>query len=126
NFERVLATHIGEPSIEELKKFILGLKTQGIKVAYDPSVMITRGFDPVKGVKDLKGLIAHAYARDVTKGAKGFLETVPGDGAVPFKEYITALCEIGYTGYYIIKREAAGGRIEDISIAKEFLERLMI
>lgn len=126
NFERVLATHIGETGPEELSKFITGLKTQGIKVAYDPSIMVIRGLDPVKGVKDLKGLIALAYARDVTRGAGGFSEVVPGKGAVPFKEYIMALCETGYTGYHIIKRESIEGRIEDVSRAKEFLERLLI
>lgn len=125
NVERALATHIGESGPEELKKFILGLKTEGVKVAYDPAVMVTRGLDPVSGVKDLKGLIAHTYSRDVTRGAKGFSETVPGEGAVPFREYVMALCEIGYTGYNIIKREAVGGRIEDITRAKGFLERLI-
>ncbi|HHT9132093.1 MAG TPA: sugar phosphate isomerase/epimerase family protein [Candidatus Tripitaka californicus] len=95
-------------------------------MAYDPSVMVTRGLDPVKGVRDLKGLIAHAYARDVTGGAGGFSETLPGEGAVPFKEYLIALYETGYTGYHVIKREAGGGRIEDVSRAKEFLERFII
>ncbi|MDI6761166.1 MAG: hypothetical protein QMD05_10115, partial [Candidatus Brocadiaceae bacterium] len=99
---------------------------QGIRVAYDPSILVARGLDPVKGVKDLKGLIAHAYARDVTGGAGGFSETLPGEGAVPFKEYLMALYETGYTGYHVIKREARGSRIEDVSRAKEFLERLMI
>lgn len=134
NFERVLATHIGETGPEELSKFITGLRTEGIRVAYDPSIMVTRGLDPVKGVKDLKGLIAHAYARDVTGGAGGSSETLPGEGAVPFKEYLMALYETGYTGYHVIKREGdratphktREGRIEDVSRAKEFLERLII
>ncbi|HHT9140448.1 MAG TPA: sugar phosphate isomerase/epimerase family protein [Candidatus Tripitaka californicus] len=126
NFERTLATHIGETGPGELSKFITGLRTEGIRVAYDPSVMVTRGLDPVKGVRDLKGLIAHAYARDVTGGAGGFSETLPGEGAVPFKEYLIALYETGYTGYHVIKREAGGGRIEDVSRAKEFLERFII
>ncbi|MFN3467776.1 MAG: sugar phosphate isomerase/epimerase family protein, partial [Candidatus Brocadiales bacterium] len=126
NFERVLATHIGEARPEELSKFIAGLNTQGIKVAYDPSLMVIRGLDPVKGIKDLKGLIAHVYARDVSRGAGGFSETVPGEGAVPFKECFIAFCETGYTGYHIIKREAGGGRIEDVSRAKEFLEGLIM
>jgi sugar phosphate isomerase/epimerase len=125
NFERVLATHIGESNPDELKKFLAGLKTQGIKVAYDPSAMLIRGLDPVSGVRDLKGLVAHAYARDITKGAKGFSETVPGEGAVPFKDYLMALYETGYVGYTIIKREAPGGQIEDIIRAKGFLERLI-
>ncbi len=126
NVERVLAIHIGETGLEELKKFILELNTPGIRIAYDPSVMVTRGLDPVKGVKELRGLIAHAYARDISRGIRGFSEAVPGEGAVPFREYILALCETGYAGYHIIKREAREGRIEDISRAKEFLERLLI
>jgi sugar phosphate isomerase/epimerase len=126
NVERVLATHIGETGLEELRKFIAGLKTQGIRIAYDPSIVVVRGLDPVNGVRVLGGLITHAYARDVTKGARGFLETVPGEGAVPFKEYVTSLYETGYAGYLTIRREAREGRIEDISRAKELLEKLII
>jgi len=37
-----------------------------------------------------------------------------------------ALYETGYTGYHVIKREARESRIEDVSRAKEFLERLII
>ncbi len=126
NFERTLAAHIGETSFEELKKFIAELKTEGIGVAYDPSITVARGFDSVKGVKDLKGLIAYAYARDITKEAMGFIEVVPGRGIVPFQDYIMALYEIGYTGFYVIRRESPEGRVEDISRAKEFLEKLTI
>lgn len=124
--ERCLASYTGEVAPTEVKTFLSGLKTQGVKVCYDPSLLVPRGIDPVRTVYELGGYIAHAYARDVQRAEKGFLEAVPGDGVVPFKDCILALCETGYRGFYVIKREAGEGRIEDIIKAKEFLEKILL
>lgn len=124
-YEIHLASHVGESAPVDLKKMLDVLDTQGIKVCYDPSVLIPRGLDPVKGVYELGNHIVHAYARDITKGERGYMETVPGEGVVPFRDYALALCEIGYNGYQIIRREAGSGGIEDIVKAKEFLERII-
>ncbi|MFQ5957490.1 MAG: sugar phosphate isomerase/epimerase family protein, partial [Candidatus Brocadiales bacterium] len=124
-YEIYLAAHVGESTPADLKKFLDSLKTQGIKACCDPSALIPLGLDPVKGVYELGNHIVHAYARDILKGERGYAETVPGEGIVPFKDYVLALCEIGYDGYFIIKREAGEGRIEDVIRAKEFLEKMV-
>ncbi|MFQ5861854.1 MAG: sugar phosphate isomerase/epimerase family protein [Candidatus Brocadiales bacterium] len=124
-YEIYLATHAGESAPADLKKFLDSLDTQGVKVCYDPSVLMPRGLDPVKGVHELGNYIVHTYARDILKGERGYAEVVPGEGIVPFKDYVLALCEVGYDGYHIIKREAGEGRIDDIIKAKEFLERIV-
>ncbi len=122
NYDIYLATYLGESPPADIRKMLDSLDTQGIKVCYDPSILIPRGLDAVQGVYELRGHIVHAYARDIHGGGRGYAEAVPGEGIVPFKEYVLALCEIGYDGYHIIKREAGEGRIEDIIKAREFLE----
>lgn len=124
-YEIHLASHVGESTTADLKKMLNSLNTEGIKVCYDPSVLIPMGLDPVKGVYELSDHIVHTYARDIMKGEKGYAETVPGEGIVPFKDYVLALYEIGYKGRQIIKREAGSGGIEDIMKAKEFLDKII-
>lgn len=124
-YEIFLAAHVGESTPAALKKFLGYLKTQGVRVCYDPSVLVPRGEDPVKGVHELGSCIVHAYVRDILKGERGYAETVPGEGIVPLRDYVLALCEVGYDGHLIIKREAGEGRIEDIVRAKRFLERII-
>lgn len=124
-YEIHLATHVGESAPADLKRFLDSLKTQGIKACYDPSILIPRGLDPVNGVHELGKHIVHVYARDIQKAERGYAEAVPGEGIVPFKDYIFALCEIGYNGYHIIKRESGEGNVEDIVRAKAFLEKIL-
>lgn len=124
-YEIFLASHMGDSTPAGLKKFLDSLKTQGIKSCYDPSVLVPRDIDPVKGVHELGNYIVHAYARDIFGGERGYAETVPGKGIVPLKDYVLSLCEVGYDGRLVIRREAGEGRIEDIVRAKEFLERII-
>lgn len=124
-YERLLATYIGETEPARLKGFLMSLKTEAVRVCYEPSLLILRGLDPVETVHELGNYIVHAHARDVQKGEKGYIETIPGEGVVPFRDYILALYEVSYQGYHMIKREGGDGRIEDIIKAKEFMETLL-
>ncbi len=121
-YEISLATHLGESRPTDAKRMLDSLGTRGIKVCYDASVLIPSGLDAVQSVYELSDHIAHAYARDVLRGEGGYVETVPGDGIVPFKDYLLALLEIGYQGSCAIKREAGEGTIEDLIRARKFLE----
>ncbi|MHC4197774.1 MAG: sugar phosphate isomerase/epimerase family protein [Planctomycetota bacterium] len=121
-YEISLATHLGESRPTDAKRMLDSLGTRGIKVCYDASVLIPDGLDAVQSVYELSDYIAHAYARDVLRGEGGYAEAVPGDGIVPFKDYLLALLEIGYQGSCAIKREAGEGTIEDLIRARKFLE----
>jgi sugar phosphate isomerase/epimerase len=140
------AVETGPEKAEILKKFLAGLKSQGVKVNYDPAnlVMVT-GDDPVEGVYTLKDYIVHTHAKDgvrfkaiepkvvygyFAEGGKGnlnlsdyFLEKPLGEGEVDFEAYLRALREIGYAGFFTIEREVGDNPIADIIKARKFLEQ---
>lgn len=140
------AIETGPEKVELLRKFLDGLKSQGVKVNYDPAnlVMVT-GDDPVKGVYILKDYIVHTHAKDgvrlkaieprvvydyFAEGGAGdlklsdyFVEKPLGEGEVDFEGYIRALKEIGYEGFFTIEREVGENPVADIIKAKKFLEQ---
>ncbi len=140
------AIETGPEKVELLKKFLDSLKSQGVKVNYDPAnlVMVT-GDDPVEGVYALKDYIVHTHAKDGVRlkaiepriiydyFAEGegkelnlsdyFLEKPLGEGEVDFEGYIRALKEIGYNGFFTIEREVGENPIAEIIKAKQFLEQ---
>lgn len=101
--------------------------------------MVT-GDDPVKAVHNLKKYIVHTHAKDgkqlfykdpeIIYGMKpdvivtgdSFIEVPLGEGSVPFKEYLEALCDIGYNGFLTIEREVGDNPEKDIRTAVKFLE----
>lgn len=115
------ATETGpeEPSL--MVKFFKTLKTQSIKVNYDPANLTMSGFDAVKGVHELKDYIVHTHVKD---GKRGGPEMPVGQGDVDWKGYVKALSEVGYKGYFAIEREDGDNRVEDIKNAMEFLRAL--
>ncbi len=125
-YEIHLASHVGESSPADMKKMLDSLGTQGVRACYDPSILIPMGLDAVEGVRELGSCIVHAYARDILKGERGYVETIPGQGIVPFRDYVLALLEAGYDGHFIIRREAGEGSVEDVIKAREFLEKLIV
>ena len=131
-----------EPSIV-LKEFLDSLGSTGVAVNLDPAnlKMIT-GDDPVQAVYNLKDYIVHTHAKDGTKFAennpeeiygvvkcekivKNYKEMPLGEGSVPYKEYLTALEDIGYRGFLTIEREVGDDPAKDIKTAYDFLMGLM-
>jgi sugar phosphate isomerase/epimerase len=87
------------------------------------------GDDPVKGVHTLKDYIVHTHAKDGIKlpdenGNKRWKEMPLGEGNVNFPEYLRALKEIGYNGFYTIEREVGETPEVDIIKARDFLRAL--
>ena len=138
------AIETGPEKAETLKVFLDSLKSRGVKVNYDPAnlVMVT-GDDPVKGVYTLRDYIVHTHAKDGVRvkeispkvvydyfadGGVGdlrladYFEEVPlGGGDVNFDEYISALREVGYDGFYTVEREVGENPVDDIEKAIRFL-----
>lgn len=141
------AIETGPESPEVLGAFIDELGTKGIAVNYDPAnlVMVT-GCDPIKGVKTLKGKIAHTHAKDGVMLKKTdpkviydffadggitdlrmedyFKELPLGKGDVDIKEWIDALKKIGYNGYITVEREVGENPVADIEMAVRYLRTL--
>jgi L-ribulose-5-phosphate 3-epimerase len=117
----VFASETGPESGAALAEFLRGLKTDSIKVNYDPANMVMRGFDPVQGVYDLRGFVVHTHAKDGIGPGPKRGEVPLGEGDVPWPEYLRALREIGYEGYLTIEREVGEDPAADIVTAARFL-----
>ncbi len=135
------AIETGPETSATLKGFLDSLESTGVGVNLDPAnlVMVT-GDDPVKAVHNLKKYIVHTHAKDgkqlfykdpeIIYGMKpdvivtgdSFIEVPLGEGSVPFKEYLEALCDIGYNGFLTIEREVGDTPEKDIRTAVKFLE----
>ena len=135
------AIETGPETSATLKGFLDSLESTGVGVNLDPAnlVMVT-GDDPVKAVHNLKKYIVHTHAKDgkqlfykdpeIIYGMKpdvivtgdSFIEVPLGEGSVPFKEYLEALCDIGYNGFLTIEREVGDNPEKDIRTAVKFLE----
>ncbi len=140
------AIETGPEKADTLKRFLDSLKSNGVKVNYDPAnlVMVTDD-DPVKGVYTLKDYIVHTHAKDGVLLKKTdperiynffadggiedlrledyFKELPLGQGHVNFDEYLKALYEAGFKGFLTIEREVGENPEADIRLAVEFLNK---
>ena len=120
-----LATETGMESGAVLRDIIVAADTKGIAVNMDPANLIMGGYDLHQCVRDLKGLIAHSPAKDGVRDADGTgHEMALGNGSVDFPTYTQLMTEVGYTGAYIVEREAGDDPIGDVTRAVEFLKGL--
>lgn len=137
------AIETGPETAATLKEFLDGLYTKGIGVNFDPAnlVMVT-GDDPVQGVCKLKDYIVHTHAKDGRRlyekdpeivyniidednySDPSFIELPLGEGDVDFKNWMTALWEVGYRGYLTIEREVGDNPYGDVEKAVKFLDEL--
>lgn len=119
-----LATETGPEPGDKLAKFIDELNLPAVNVNFDPANLCMWNWDEVKSVYDLKGKIIHTHAKDGIRDSKdqNFLEKALGDGDVRWNEYLKALEDIGYDGYFIIERECGDNPVNDIAMAAKFLK----
>ncbi len=144
------AIETGPETAAHLKTFLNDVGSKGIGVNLDPAnlVMVVAD-DPAQAVYTLKDYIVHTHAKDGIQlqscdprqvyGAfadGGFTELVEttgelfrevplGEGDVDWGTYLSALAEIGYSGYLTIEREVGDNPERDIRNAIRFLrERL--
>ncbi|MHB1456329.1 MAG: sugar phosphate isomerase/epimerase family protein [Armatimonadota bacterium] len=119
------ASETGPESAATLKSFLDTIAIPTMKVNYDPANLVMSGFEHISGVYELRDYIIHTHAKDGcrTPDANGEMEQPLGEGEVGFLEYIKALDDIGYNGYYVIEREVGMNPAEDIAQAKRFLDQ---
>lgn len=143
--EAHFAIETGPETSLTLKHFLDSLGSRGVAVNLDPAnlVMVT-GDDPVKAVYNLKDYIVHTHAKDGVKLRQSdpekvygivrddalvtdpaFEEVPLGEGGVPFKEYLSALEDIGFDGFLTIEREVGDDPTGDIKKAVSFLKSFM-
>ena len=146
SMEAHFAVETGPETSATLKAFLDSLNSKGVAVNLDPAnlVMVT-GDDPVKAVHRLKKYIVHTHAKDGVmlrrtnpeyiysvipmpedmERIDAFRETPLGEGSVDFAAYLGALEEIGYRGFLTIEREAGATPAKDITLAAEYLRKIM-
>lgn len=120
-----MATETGPEPALTMKRFLDTIKIPTIKVNYDPANLVMKGFDCIGGVYELKDYIIHTHAKDgrKTPDEKGRKEQPLGKGEVNFPEYLKAMEDIGFNGFYVIEREVGEEPAKDIAEAKHFLDQ---
>ena len=117
----VFCIETGMEPAHVLRSFLEDVGSPGLKVNYDPANMLRFGVEEVvKGVKTLGNFIAHTHAKDYNPETR---RATVGEGLVPWDDYIAALREIGYRGWFAIEDETGIDVIESIKKGKAFLER---
>jgi len=142
------AAETGMEPAAVLRDLLHSLKTESIKVNYDPAnLVMVAGDDPIVGVKTLADYIVHVHAKDGKKkgnwspeelqavlAEKGenaiqfdewFVETPLGEGDVNIARFIEVLAEIGYHGFLTIERETGDNPIEDITAARDKIRQIL-
>ena len=144
SMEAKFAVETGPEHSKTLKGFLDSLGSKGVSVNLDPAnLVMVIGQNPVDAVYDLKDYIVHTHAKDGIKlldrdpeiiygvsEAKmlmdpAFKEVPLGQGGVPFKEYLTALEDIGFKGFLTIEREVGATPKDDIILAADYLRGVM-
>ncbi len=112
-----------EPA-DVLRSFLEDVGSTALKVNYDPANMLHFGVDEVaKGVRTLGRWIVHTHAKDYNPKTR---RATVGEGLVPWNDYISALREIGYRGWFAIEDETGVDVVESIKRGKKFLEKYEI
>ncbi|HUW59035.1 MAG TPA: sugar phosphate isomerase/epimerase family protein [Planctomycetota bacterium] len=120
----VFASETGPESGKALARFLRTLSTDTVRVNFDPANLVMNGFDEIQGVHDLADFIVHTHAKDGVRTAEGKHREVPlGEGDVRWEEYLGAMAEIGYEGFFTIEREAGDDPVKDVTDAIAFLRK---
>lgn len=115
----------GQETAEDLAKFMR--KVRGIGINFDPANMIL--YDkgrPMAALRTLRPWIKQIHVKDAkrTKTPGTWGEEVRwGDGEVGGKAFIAALEQSGFSGNYVVEREAGNDRPGDIRHAVEGLTK---
>lgn len=119
----VFAAETGTEKAPVMKAFLDSLGAKGLRVNYDPAnLVMVADDDPVQGVYVLRDYIVHTHAKDGIRNEDGsWLEVPLGTGGVDYPKYLSALNDIGYTGYLTIEREVGDSPAADIKMAVDFL-----
>lgn len=113
------ALETGQETAAVLKQFIEDVGSVGLRVNFDPANMLKHDAS-VSGVGVLKDYIVHTHAKD--RHPETGKPTV-GQGAVPWQEYLAALKDIGYDGWYALEDESGKEVVDSLTAGCRFLEQ---
>ena len=114
----------GQETAEDLVRFMT--KVPGVGINFDPANMVLYAKGrPKEALKLLSQWIRQVHVKDAvtTKVPGTWGEEVPwGEGEVGGKAFLAELEALGYTGNYVVEREAGASRVHDIRKAIRGLE----
>ena len=101
------------------------INCEGVKVNYDPANLNFMGFDHLAGVSVLGKYIVHTHAKETIHMQDGsYNEVALGKGDIKWPQYVAALQEQGFNGFYTIEREVGDNPAADIATAVKMLRGL--
>ena len=123
----LLGLETGQETAPELAALLLKLNHPNIGVNFDPAnmLMYDKG-DPVKALHTLAPWIRQVHIKDArrtkTPGVWGE-EVVVGRGEVDWLGFFTTFKHVIFNVNLVIEREYGNQRVQEIRIAREFIER---
>jgi sugar phosphate isomerase/epimerase len=122
----VLALETGLESGAALRDYLNRFDTGSLGVNYDPANLLMNGFDPVQGLRDLRGKVRHAHAKDArVVGASRAAREVPlGHGDIDWLQLVGVFEEVEYRGWLAVERESGDDRPGDVARGVAFLRHL--
>ena len=144
NIEAYFAIETGPEPAVLLKKFLDSMKSNGVRVNFDPANLVMVVGDIAKEAVGVLGdYIVHTHAKDgimlnrtdreIIYGLAprpkdmppAFKEVPLGEGDVNFPEYLKALAATGFKGFLTIEREVGPDPEGDIRKAVSFLKEII-
>ena len=109
---QTFALETGQESAMELKRFIVEVDRENLKVNFDPANMLMYGSgDPIQALGTVGQWVVTVHCKDgvgpTQPGQLGH-ETPLGEGQVGMERFVAKLREIGYQGPLVIEREILG------------------
>jgi len=123
--DMVVALETGQETAAELAVLLESIGRPNLAVNFDPANMLLYGKgDPVQALHLLAHWIRQVHIKDAissrTAGNWGEEVTV-GTGEVNWPAFFAALDQMGFTGNFVIEREAGSQRVSDIRLAQDII-----
>jgi sugar phosphate isomerase/epimerase len=123
----VLGFETGQETAPALAQLLKKLNRPNVGVNFDPANMVLydKG-NPIEALKILGRWLRQVHIKDAirTKVPGTWGQEVPaGTGEVDWPAFFATLKQLGYTGDFVIEREAGGRRLDDIRTACAVVEK---
>lgn len=112
-----------------VRRLLAEIKNGPVQVVFDPGTAIMAGSVPDRVVslyRDLYDVVGYVRGRDALRDVDGAgVEAVLGDGSVDWAEFLPALVEAPFDGWFCVERTGGDHRAEDVRNAVNVLRSLL-
>lgn len=120
-----VALEVGYDSADKMRDYLATFDCGSLKVTFDPANFLLHGYDPLKSLPPLAGLIAHVHARDARSAglSRGLQEVPVGAGDVDWMALTATLQVLEFSGFLAVKRDSGEDKLADVTSGVKFLQR---